>query len=158
VAYLNAAIYPQYQAHRFIMAKPDVPDVAYQSGVPANLKIHFEKTPVAVSAVVYGPMLGPGPARSVATKLTLYAGMPVADLEVLCDKPLDAWPEAGWICLPLNLAGAKFRLGRLGGDVDPLKDITVATSTIGKYGSIPEWQSTSRRATAWGFARWTRRC
>ncbi|MCR4414102.1 MAG: hypothetical protein NUV77_16930, partial [Thermoguttaceae bacterium] len=120
-----AALYPQYRAHRFLMGKADVPEVPYESGLPKNLKIRFEKTPVAVSAVLYGAMPGPGPARTVATRLVLYANLPVADIEVLCDKPLDAWPEAGWICLPLNLARPRFRLGKLGADLDPIKDITV---------------------------------
>ena len=123
--YLDAALFPQYRAHRFIMAKADVPDVPYESGVPKDLKVHFEKTPVAVSAVLYGPMPGPGPARNVAIRLTLYADAPVADVEVLCDKPLDAWPEAGWVCLPLKLAAPRFRLGKLGGDLDPVKDLRV---------------------------------
>ena len=70
-------------------------------------------------------MSGPGPSQTVATKLTLYAELPVADLEVLCDAPLEAWPHAGWICLPLKLDKPMFRLGKLGGDLDPVRDITV---------------------------------
>jgi hypothetical protein len=38
---------------------------------------------------------------------------------------LDAWPEAGWICLPFKLEAPIFHLGKLGGDVDFEKDITV---------------------------------
>ena len=32
------------------------------------------------------------------------------------------WPEAGWICLPLNVQKPQFRLGRLGGSADPARD------------------------------------
>jgi hypothetical protein len=89
------------------------------------LKIHFEKSLLSVSAVMFGTLPGPGPAQTVATRLTLYADLPVADLEARCQKPLDAWPEAGWLCLPFKLDQPAFRLGKLGGDLDFAKDITV---------------------------------
>ena len=123
--YLNTAIYPQYTAHRNIMAKGDLPESTYQSGLPKNLKLRFEESPIAVSGVMFGTLPGPGPAQTVAIRLTLYADLPVADLEVRCQKPLDAWPEAGWLCLPFKLAQPTFRLGKLGGDLDFAKDITV---------------------------------
>jgi len=125
IDYLNTAIYPQYTAHRNIMAKGDLPESTYQSGLPKNLKIRFEKSHIAVSAVMFGTLPGPGPAQTVASRLTLYAGLPVADLEVRCQKPLDAWPEAGWLCLPFKLDQPAFRLGKLGGDLDFAKDINV---------------------------------
>jgi len=125
IDYLNTAIYPQYTAHRNIMAKGDLPQSIYQSGLPKNLKIRFEQSPIAVSAVMFGTLPGPGPAQTVASRLTLYAGLPVADLEVRCQKPLDAWPEAGWLCLPFKLDQPAFRLGKLGGDLDFAKDINV---------------------------------
>ncbi len=50
-------------------------------------------------------------------------GQPYLDLEVtLHNKPADNWPEAGWLCLPVNAAKPQFRLGRLGGIADPAKD------------------------------------
>ncbi len=125
VNYLNAALYPQYTAHRNIMAKGDLPESAYASALPQDLQIRFEQSPVAVSAVMFGTLPGPGPAQTVALRLTLYADLPVADLEVRCQKPLDAWPEAGWLCLPFNLAQPSFRLGKLGGDLDFARDIAV---------------------------------
>ncbi len=38
-------------------------------------------------------------------------------------KRPDTWPEAGWMSLPLNIPQPSFRLSRLGGIVDPKKDI-----------------------------------
>ncbi|MCL2304104.1 MAG: hypothetical protein FWC43_02030 [Planctomycetaceae bacterium] len=38
-------------------------------------------------------------------------------------KKPDLWPEAGYFCFPLNIENPQFRLGRLGGIVDPAKDI-----------------------------------
>lgn len=123
--YLDRALYPQYTAHRNIMAKGDLPEAPYQSGLPQNLRIGLQTTPVSVSATLYGSLSGPGPTQTLATKLTLYADLPVVDLEVRCEKPLEGWPEAGWICLPFNLESPKFRLGKLGGDLDPTRDLTV---------------------------------
>jgi hypothetical protein len=61
--------------------------------------------------------------HGVTTKVILYAGVPYLDLEVtLHDKPADDWPEAGWICLPVNVRRPQFRLGRLGGIADPMQD------------------------------------
>jgi hypothetical protein len=38
-------------------------------------------------------------------------------------KPADPWPEAGWLCLPLQVDQPRFRLGRQGSIVDPAQDI-----------------------------------
>jgi hypothetical protein len=60
----------------------------------------------------------------VTTCLTLYHDVPFADLEItLHNKPFEPWPEAGWLCLPLNVATPRFRLGRLGSIIDPAHDI-----------------------------------
>ncbi len=125
VDYLDTALYPQYTAHRNIMAKGDLPESVHASARPRNLEIRFETNAVAASAVLYGTVSGAGPAQSVAMRLTLYADLPVADVEVRCQKPLDAWPEAGWLCLPFQLDRPTFRLGKLGGDLDFARDITV---------------------------------
>jgi hypothetical protein len=39
------------------------------------------------------------------------------------EKKPDPIPEGGWICLPFNVAQPSFRVGRLGGTIDPAKDI-----------------------------------
>ena len=39
------------------------------------------------------------------------------------DKTPDPIPEGGWICLPFNVEGPSFRVGRIGGTIDPAKDI-----------------------------------
>ena len=39
------------------------------------------------------------------------------------NKTPDTWPEAGYFCFPLNIDSPQFRLGRLGGIVDPARDI-----------------------------------
>ena len=39
------------------------------------------------------------------------------------NKTPETWPEAGYFCFPLNIDSPQFRLGRLGGIVDPARDI-----------------------------------
>ncbi len=39
------------------------------------------------------------------------------------DKTPDPTPEGGWICLPFNVETPSFRVGRIGGTIDPAKDI-----------------------------------
>jgi hypothetical protein len=62
--------------------------------------------------------------HGVATKFVLYRDLPFVDVEMTVqDKPFDSWPEAGWLCLPFKVHEAQFRLARLGGVIDPAKDI-----------------------------------
>ena len=44
------------------------------------------------------------------------------------DKKPDPTPEGGWLCLPLNVASPSFRVGRIGGTIDPAKDIIFAAN------------------------------
>lgn len=125
VNYLDAALDPKYKEHRYIFAKFDMPESSYASALPRDMKLHIERSAIDVSGVMTGVIPGPGLPQTVAIRLTLYADMPVAEIEVSFEKQPDAWPEAGWICLPFKIDKPKFRLGRLGGDLDPVTDITV---------------------------------
>ncbi|MCI0499875.1 MAG: hypothetical protein L0Y36_09385, partial [Planctomycetales bacterium] len=110
--------------------KPGIPsaqDVPYRSTSPNNFTLRFEQTPVSVTAVM-DASAGDVP-HSVTTRLTLYRELPYADLEIeLHDKPMDSWPEGGWICLPLKVDTPNFRIGRLGSIIDPHRDIVAGTN------------------------------
>jgi hypothetical protein len=107
------------------LGKPVMPpasQVPYRAASPRYDGVLFAQSPVSVSATMYA-----GPTASllhgVTTKVILYADEPYLDLEVtLHDKPANDWPEAGWICLPVNVEKPQFRLGRLGGIADPARD------------------------------------
>ncbi len=103
-------------------AMPPAGQVPYQAVAPRYDGILFTRSPVSITATMHA-----GPTASlphgVTTKVVLYAGAPYLDLEVtLHNKPADDWPEAGWICLPVNAQKPQFRLGRLGGIADPARD------------------------------------
>ncbi len=102
--------------------QPPSDQCPYTAVSPKDFKLRFEETAAAVSAVMEASATTNLPA--VTTRLVLYRVQPYADLEItLHDKPFEPWPEAGWLCLPLNVAAPQFRLGRLGSVIDPAHDI-----------------------------------
>ena len=122
--WIARSLYPQYNLHKFIFAAYDMPqDVAYCSALPEDMSLTVEKTTIDVKAVMTGTIPGPGQPQKVTISLTLSGFTPTADLEVSWQKQPDSWPETAWICLPFKCDNPKFRLGRLGADVDPVKDM-----------------------------------
>jgi hypothetical protein len=102
--------------------QPPSDQFPYQAASPKNFKLRFEETATSVNAVMEAFATANLPA--VTTRLILYRDQPWADLEItLHDKPFEPWPEAGWLCLPLNVNTPQFRLGRLGSVIDPTRDI-----------------------------------
>jgi alpha-mannosidase len=108
------------------LGKPNLPTAAklpYHAASPGQCTIRFERTEEAVAAVMRSAP-SDDIAHAVSTRVILHAGQPYVDLEVtLHDKPADAWPEAGWICLPWRVAKPQFRVGRVGSVIDPTRDI-----------------------------------
>jgi hypothetical protein len=102
--------------------QPPSDQYPYQAASPKNFKLRFEETTTSVNAIMEAAVTTNLPA--VTTRLILYRDQPWADLEItLHDKPFDPWPEAGWLCLPLNVTAPQYRLGRLGSIIDPAHDI-----------------------------------
>jgi alpha-mannosidase len=124
--WIARSLYPQYNAHKFIFAAYDMPqDVDYSSSLSEGMTLTLEKSSIDVKAVMTGIIPGPGQPQEVTISLTLSGIMPVADLKVSWQKQPDTWPEAAWFCLPFKCDNPEFRLGRLGADVDPRKDMVV---------------------------------
>ena len=126
--WLAQSLYPQYKAHRYLFAAYDMPpDGSYASALPENMTLSVDRTAIDVSAVMTGvlPAGAIGQEQKISIRLTLSGSTPVADLTISWQKQPDGWPEAGWICLPFACANPKFRLGRLGADVDPVADVTL---------------------------------
>jgi hypothetical protein len=65
-----------------------------------------------------------GKTCDVTTAVQLYRDLPYVDIDMtMKDKPLESWPEAMWMALPLNVPNPKFLLGRVGSVIDPAKDV-----------------------------------
>jgi hypothetical protein len=112
------------------LGKPNLPsasEVPYRALSPANAATRFEDHP-DYSVAIMTARRGEG-IPAVTTRVTVYRQLPYIDLEVTVhDKPADAWPEAGWICLPFKAENAQFRLGRIGSIVDPVTDIVAGAN------------------------------
>ena len=126
-----ASLYGQYGAHKMIFSPYDIPaESVYTSALPEELTLNVRQTAIDVSAVMTGTIPGPGEPQRVSIRLTLSGLQPVADLDVSWQKQPDTWPEAGWICLPFKVANPRFRLGKVGADLDPVKDWIVPNSNF----------------------------
>ena len=125
-AWTEASLYPQYEAHKQMFSAYNMPeDSAHTDAHAENMTLAVNVSPIDVTAVMTGEIGGPGQPQQVFIRLTLPGALPAADLEVGWQKQPDSWPEAGWICLPFACDQPKFRLGRLGADLDPVADMTL---------------------------------
>jgi hypothetical protein len=107
--------------------QPPSDQYPYQALSPKDFKLRFEDTAASIEAIMEASATTNLPA--VTTRLILYREQPFADLEItLHDKPYDPWPEAGWLCLPLNVKDPQYRLGRLGSIIDPAHDIVTGAN------------------------------
>ncbi len=108
------------------LGKPSMPSaslVPYRASSPTNFTIRYTNSWHAAEAIMHAPASAEVP-FGVTTRLILYNWLPFADLEVTVhDKPADPWPEAAWICLPLNVPSPQFRIGRQNSFMDPARDI-----------------------------------
>jgi len=124
--WIDKSLYPEYIAHRFAFVAYDMPkDVPYSAALAQNMTLTIEKSAIDVKAIMTTVMPGPGLPQKIAITLTLSGFNATADMEVNWQKQPDSWPEAAWICLPFKFDHPKFRLGRLGADIDPVKDMTI---------------------------------
>jgi len=96
------------------------PHITEKGGIA---KMAFTKSALGVSAtMLFAPTKNIPHDYSIT--LNLYADAPYAELVWNINaKPAESWPEAGWISLPFNVDNPSFKLGRLGGVIDPAKDI-----------------------------------
>ena len=108
------------------LGKPTMPSLSnapYRASSPSGFQLRWERTPASLTAVMEAPA-GAAVPYPVTTRITLHEDAPWIDLEMtLQGKPFTSLPEAGWICLPFKISQPTFHLARLGGIVDPSKDI-----------------------------------
>jgi len=130
LAYCKAYCRPGRPTHPDF-SKPGLPpasEVSYKAAALGDFKVHFEQSPISATAVMQaGPHAGVP--HGVTTKVRLDRGQPYVELEItLHEKPLEPWPEAGWLCLPLAVTDPQFRLGRVGCITDPAHDLIGGTN------------------------------
>lgn len=116
------------------LGRINLDDTPYKKSSGKNVEIEFFKDGLSVSAT----MKFKGDAdlnHNYSMVFTLYENKPAVEvIWSISGKPAEAWPEGGWISFPFNIENAQFKLGRLGGVIDPAKDI-VKNSNL-DYGFI----------------------
>jgi hypothetical protein len=103
-------------------------DTAYAALTPPAWSLAVIKTAGAdIATLTAADTLGL--ARDIALVFTLHRHQPLVDVEWrVTDKTPDPMPEGGWLCFPIAVAQPQFLLGRLGGPIDPAKDIVAGAN------------------------------
>jgi hypothetical protein len=105
------------------LGRPNLTEGEHMTEKGGAAKILFTKSAVVASATMLFE-----PSKNIphdySITVNLYTNTPYAELVWNINaKPSEPWPEAGWISLPFNVKEPSFRLGRLGGVIDPATDI-----------------------------------
>ena len=103
-------------------------DAAYAALTPPAWNLAVRRTAVAdIATLTAADTLGL--AGDITLVFTLHRRQPCVDVEWrVSDKTPDPLPEGGWLCFPFAVAEPRFLLGRLGGPVDPAKDIVAGAN------------------------------
>ncbi len=104
------------------MGRPNLTEGPHTTERGGTAKMVFTKSLAGVSAtMLFSPTKNIPHDYSIT--VSLYADAPYAELVWNINaKPAEPWPEAGWISFPFNVNDPSFKLGRLGGVVDPSTD------------------------------------
>ncbi|MCF7973872.1 MAG: hypothetical protein K9N55_08660 [Phycisphaerae bacterium] len=126
-AYVNTYVLPQYHgSHRRITGKHHfVPQSAkHVDFSPKGMTLDIERTDYAVTARLLPDLSGHETAHTASLCVTLYSDLPYVDLQlhVMNHAPTEN-PEAGWLCLPLNVAQPEFRIKGPGSIYDPATEV-----------------------------------
>lgn len=104
--------------------KGDLPKGAtYAAITPREWKLTVQTTPpVDLAILTAGDTVGLG--KDVQIQFAFDRREPSIEVTWhVTDKVPDPMPEGGWLCFPFAVQQPSFLLGRLGGPIDPLKDI-----------------------------------
>ncbi len=111
------------------MGRPNLTNEPYQSILGGKGSVRYEKSAVSVSAILSIKQAG-SQQHEYYEIITLYKGLPYVEIKwSINSKPAEPWPEAGWLSFPFNLRDPVFKVGRLGGIVDPTKDFVKNTNS-----------------------------
>ena len=114
----------RYSRNGYNFARADLPhDQIYAKLTPPSWSIDIQSTALADIATLTATDTI-GLAKGIAIVVTLYHNQPGVDVEWrVTDKTPDPVPEGGWLCFPFAITQPQFTLGRLGGPIDPTRDI-----------------------------------
>ncbi len=104
------------------LGRPGLSDDPYLIVKKSIAGVSFLQDKIRVSAVMSFAEDEKNP-HEYSIIVTLYSGQPYVELTWAIDhKNAEPWPEAGWIPFSFNVKNPTFKVGRLGGVVNPAKD------------------------------------
>ncbi|WP_166670660.1 glycoside hydrolase family 38 C-terminal domain-containing protein [Olivibacter sp. XZL3] len=104
------------------LTRPNLTDEPHVTEKGNNAKIAFSKNATSVTATMLFSASASLP-HDYSITVTLYKNTSTVELLWnINSKPAEPWPEAGWISLPFHVNDPTFKLARLGGVVDPIRD------------------------------------
>ncbi|SDD72304.1 glycoside hydrolase family 38 N-terminal domain-containing protein [Niabella drilacis] len=113
------------------IGKPGMPDTLqepYRATTPGNWKMQHFSSGVSDEIVLTTDDTN-GLAGRYSIRFTFPRAMPYIDVNwEVADKTPDKHPEGGWLCFPFAVNDPEFMLGRLGGPVNPARDIVPGTN------------------------------
>ncbi|WAC09244.1 glycoside hydrolase family 38 N-terminal domain-containing protein [Dyadobacter pollutisoli] len=102
--------------------------VPYQAFTPDDWKMNVTHSKVADIATLTS-VNTKGLAKQYTIVYTFPRNAAYVDIEWFVDsKTADKHPEGGWLCFPFAVKDPTFTVGRLGGPIDPAKDIISGTN------------------------------
>ena len=123
------AFHNAYGRPGYSWAKGDLPkDLTYAALTPPSWTIAVQRSSAAdIVTLTAGDTIGL--AKGFAIAFTFHRKQPSVDVEWrVTDKTADPIPEGGWLCFPFAIEQPQFLLGRLGGPIDPAKDIVAGAN------------------------------
>jgi hypothetical protein len=102
---------------------PDAKESPYLAQTPKSWSSTVELDPASIRVVLRSAETL-GLAKSYELSFSFPRAQACLDIAWKVDrKTPDPIPEGGWLCLPLQVEQPSFRVGRVGGSIDPAKDI-----------------------------------
>ena len=123
------AFHNAYGRPGYSWPKGDLPkDTPYAALTPPSWNLAVQHSAVAdVATLTATDTLGL--AKGITLVITFDSHQPSVEVEWRAsEKTPDPLPEGGWLCFPFAVAQPQFLLGRLGGPIDPTKDIVVGAN------------------------------
>ena len=113
------------------LGKPGMPNATespYMAFTPTAWKINVTHTAIEDVAVLTSDSTD-GFAKGYTLTFTFPRDAIYVDIKWAVEsKTAEKIPEGGWLCFPFNIKKPSFTLGRLGGPVNPVKDIVPGTN------------------------------
>lgn len=104
------------------LGRPWLSNEPYHVVKETKARISYMQNELKISAVMHFDKNENNP-HNYSIIFTLYKGHPYVELNwAIHSKEAEPWPEAGWIPFSFNIENPSFKVGRLGGVVDPTKD------------------------------------